>query len=196
VKKNVNVTGLFVNELFNASAFSSIPVAWEIQSGAAAGEAGTPVCSGTGTATATPTGRSFDELTEMTILIQLPAGEVCTLTGPTENDEKLQNPLYGKCTSVCVYNMGVQPQSVGGSMAKGQEISLVGYLSDVEGTPAHHYGQKDVLDDSFFSSVSYDFFYQPTAGPNGVCAMDNPNLSLTSVGCDMFSVGLLGTVEK
>jgi hypothetical protein len=58
------------------------------------------------------------------------------------------------------------------------------YLADVEDhPPANHYGPKDVLDASYFTSQGLSYFV-PTWGSGGVCGGD---------GCDMFSAGLLGT---
>jgi hypothetical protein len=205
VKKQAVITGLFVNELFNSTSFSSVPVTWEIRSGVATGEPGISLCSGSGTASATPTGRTFEAegelFTEMTIQIQLPPGQPCVVI--SADDESVTdsgsvdagNPLripppHGQCTGPCFANVAVQPPGP----ARAPQDTILGYLSDVEGAGAHHFGLKNVLDDSFFFSSSLEIDYQPTAGPDGVCALaGGTGVALTEVGCDMFSIGLTGT---
>ena len=61
------------------------------------------------------------------------------------------------------------------------------YLADVEDDPPpNHYGPKNVLDASYFTSSYFGYYYVPTWGSSGVCG---------GTGCDMFSVGLLGTAK-
>jgi hypothetical protein len=59
------------------------------------------------------------------------------------------------------------------------------FLADVEDNPPlNHYGPKNVPDASYASSKQFRFYYTPTWGSSGACG---------GFGCDMFSVGLLGT---
>lgn len=59
------------------------------------------------------------------------------------------------------------------------------FLADVEDNPPlNHFGPKNVLDASYFTSKQFDSFYAPTWGSSGTCG---------GSGCDMFSAGLLGT---
>jgi hypothetical protein len=59
------------------------------------------------------------------------------------------------------------------------------FLADVEDNPPmNHYGPKDVLDASYITSKGFGLYFDPTWGSAGECRGD---------GCDMFSMGLLGT---
>jgi hypothetical protein len=128
-KTDWNVQGLFVNELMDVGAASS--VSWSIVQGVA--EGGNPsggqvktICSGTGVPSLTATGRSGFGLTEFTILV---TGVSC--------------PILEAGT----YWMTVLPTVEG----------ILGYLSDVEdNSPANAQGPgTSVIDDSFFVSVAF-----------------------------------------
>jgi hypothetical protein len=62
------------------------------------------------------------------------------------------------------------------------------FLADVEDhPPLNHFGPKDVLDASYFTSDVLGLFFAPTWGTQGVCG---------GIGCDMFSAGLIGTSKN
>lgn len=69
------------------------------------------------------------------------------------------------------------------SACQGQQFFL---LDEEDVPPLNHYGPKNVLDASYFTSQQHGAYYMPTWGPSGACG---------GTGCDMFSVGLMGTAE-
>lgn len=159
-KTDWSVQGLFTNELmhsfFGGLAVSSVD--WSIVQGVNAGGSPnhgsfTTICSGTGQATLTPTGRTFifGFYQEQTILI---TGISCPILE------------FGQ------YWMTVLPTT--------QNLA---YLSDVEdNTPTNAQGPgSEPVDQSFFFSPSFGFntFTDTTI----VCG---------GVGCDSFSVGVVG----
>lgn len=162
VEHQVIVTGLFINELFNNSLPGINPTPYGIRKNVSEGDGGEVVCSGTGNATAVPTGRQGYALIELTYQITKLA-KPCTLEAGT-------------------YWINVLPLYSG--------VSEYGLLSVVEDTPPrHHFGTTDILDQSFITSpnvlapgITIDYF-APTAGPQGACG---------GIGCDMFSVGVTG----
>lgn len=157
-----NVQGLFTNQLMHSffGGFAVSSVDWSIVQGVAAG--GTPnhgnfttICSGTGMATLTPTGRGlFGSIyQEQTILI---TGISCPILE------------FGQ------YWMTVLPTTPD-----------LAYLSDVEDvTPANQEGPgSEPVDESFFYSPGFPFQFNSFTPTTTVCF---------SVGCDRFSVGVVG----
>jgi len=158
VENRITATGFFVNELFTTSQLGTNPTPYAVQKGIMKGQAGTVVCSGSDRATATPTGRQGYGLVELTYQIKkLPKS--CQLTKGT-------------------YWLNIEPQYA-------PSTEEIGYLGDVEDvSPRHHYGSKNVTDDSYFNAPQFDDNYVPTAGPEGACG---------GIGCDMFSIGITGS---
>jgi len=194
IKTKMQVQGLFINELFNLTPPKKVPARWAIKKGVSQGNQGEVVCAGTNTATATRTGRKFPfggvTYVEWTYLIKLPQSAYCTIVKGKDQGKRLEDgthpPGMGQCPGIC--SMSIEPLvSSPGKPAP----SILGFLSDVEDKPArHHFGLPNVPDNSFFSSTSFQINFQPTFGGNGVCA--TTQLSITGLGCDMFSVGLIG----
>jgi hypothetical protein len=59
------------------------------------------------------------------------------------------------------------------------------YVTDVEDKPPqNHVGWKNLLDDTYFNSVTFGADYEPAWGSNGACG---------GIGCDAFSIALTGT---
>ena len=63
------------------------------------------------------------------------------------------------------------------------------FLADEEDDPhpLNHVGPKNILDASYVTSKQFNLFYSPTWGHSGICS---------GVGCDMFSVGVLGKAVR
>lgn len=151
-KTDWDVTGFFTNQLFLTPIAPS--VSWAVVQGVAEGgnpDKVTKICSGTGVPTLTPTGRSFQELTEYTILLvgvscptNLEAGEYWLTFLPTVED--------------------------------------LSYLSDVEdNTPANAEGPgTEPVDESFIGGLTFE-------NTTTVCG---------GIGCDRFSIGVIGTALK
>ena len=154
-------------------------------------------CSGSGMATAAPTGRTFTfaavTYTEYTYLLPIPAEQQCELWNPAPPPPgDMMNgfpPPTGKggCPPNCYMSMTTEDSAAAQALAP---LSFnLAYLSDVpQPTAPHHFGLPNVYNQSFFSSNSGDFF-EPAIG---VCALGAPK-AITNVGCHMFSVGIIGT---
>ena len=158
-----SVTGLFVNSLDTVGVEDPAVDPWDIRTGVSSGNGGTDFASGTAKSTDTPTGRSGFGLTEYTHLVTFTAVSV---------------PKKGK------YFINVTPQCTN---ANDSSCSSARYFeSDEEDNPPmNHVGScKVILDDSFWNSTTFGVNYVPTWGSTGGCG---------SIGCDAFSVGVLGT---
>lgn len=158
-KTDWNIQGFFTNQLMGNEGFGFVvqSVSWAVVQGVAAG--GNPnggqvktICSGTGSASLTPTGRSGFNLTEETILL---TGASCPILEAGE------------------YWLTFLPTTRG-----------LAYLSDVEdNTPANAEGPgTEPVDMSFF--VSPFFGFPNFADTVAVCG---------NIGCDSFSVGVIGS---
>ncbi len=155
--KTWTVTGAFVNDLSTAKRLNPVATPWSISSGVSIGNPGTTVCSGTDKATFTPTGRSGFGYREYTVQIK-----------------KFQQPCQ---LTAGQYWLMIQPQDI--------HANSFFYETDVEDTPPrHHFGPKGTPADSFWTSKTFNAYYQDTWGTNGACG---------SRGCDQFSDGLTGT---
>lgn len=159
------ITGLFSNNLSNSSFLDPAQIQWSISTGLSAGNSGVTIAQGTIRATWTPTGRSFDGLTEYTALGHLTPSTAVTITQSG------------------VYWMTAIPVCTDPSCG-----SANFYLTDVEDVPAPNHKGVQPNDDSFYLWPNGQYFFAPTAYPNGVCNGVGGN----GTGCDKFSAGLLG----
>ncbi|HEY7095364.1 MAG TPA: hypothetical protein VH437_01460 [Terriglobales bacterium] len=191
VSNKIRIQGLIANQLFTTPPPPDTPVTWEIRAGVSSGNGGTVQCSGSGTAHATPTGRTFvsgsTTYSEWTYKLTLAPSDYCDLRNPTsapaEQDKQILPPGgKGQCPPNCYFSMtgdntAAAPLAVGAS-----------YLSDIPSPAAHHFGLPNVLNNSFFSSTSFGYNFVPATT---ACAAGQP-VAITQVGCHMFSVGLTG----
>jgi hypothetical protein len=157
------VTGFFSNNLSSSSFLDPAEIKWSISTGISAGNPGTVIAQGRIPATYTPTGRSFDGLTEYTALGRLPKAKAVTLTAG-------------------VYWMTAIPICTDSSCGFTNF-----YLTDVEDVPAPNHRGVEPNDDSFYFWPPGKYFFAPTAYPNGVCSGQGGG-----TGCNRFSAGLLG----
>jgi hypothetical protein len=151
--KDWEVTGLFTNNLALYGVLDQAPntptsaAFYSINTGVAAGDAGTDIASGTAAATSTATGRSAFGLIEYTVQI----------TG-------LSFPLAPGS-----YWMAVVPMCTN---AADPYCDGAFFLSDVEylnTTPASAQGTAEPVDAAFFDSPFFGFSFYPTYGPLGAC---------------------------
>jgi hypothetical protein len=159
------ITGAFGVELSTVTVIDPAQADWSFSKGVSAGNAGKVIKSGTSPATVVTVGCNGQiDLYCIAILVKglnvtLKAGRYWLSVVPY-------------CTN--------QNDSQCGSARY--------FMADVEDhPPLNHYGPKDVLDASYFTSQLVDLFYAPTWGSSGVCG---------GIGCDMFSAGLLGTSKR
>lgn len=192
VQKLVTVNYLFIHELFTGVPPKSAPAQWAITNGLSQGNGGEIQCYGKGTANSVATGRSFtfQSVTYVEYRYVVKLGSPCQLTSnleATETESRVPPPTKGGCPGGCALAVSVQTGPASGA-------AVQGFLSDVEDDPPlHHVGLPNIIDNSFFSSTAFGFNFQPTAASqDGVCALGSP-LSITTVGCDMFSVGIAGS---
>ena len=158
------ITGLFSNDMSSTSFLEPAKMQWSISTGMSAGNAGTTIAKGSISATWTPTGRSWGIFTEYTALGHLTPETAVTITQSG------------------VYWMTAVPTCTDPSCG-----FATFYLSDVEDVPAPNHKGTQPNDDSFFLLPADNFFFAPTAYPNGVCDGGG-----NGTGCDKFSAGLLG----
>ncbi len=156
------VKGLFSNDLSTGSFLDPQRIKWSISTGIGAGNAGTVIAQGETPATLTPTGRSWDGMTEYTALGRLTPETAVTL-------------------STGVYWMTAIPICTNPRCG---ETDF--YLSDVEDIPAPNHKGIQPNDDSYLLAPSDGGFFVPTWGSSGACAGNGGG------GCDKFSAGLLG----
>lgn len=190
IMNKIQVQGLIVNELFSSPPPVNVTANWAIRAGVSEGVGGTVICSGTGTAHATSTGRTFVSgsitYTEWTYRLQLAPTDYCRLRNPTpaQGPEILPPGGKGQCPPNCYMSFATDNTAAGAAPAA---VSS-GYLSDVPNPANHHFGLPNVLDQSLFTSTSYGYNF---ASALTTCQVGLP-LSITQVGCHMFSVGLIG----
>lgn len=187
VTNKIVVTGLFVNDLFATPPPAKASATWGIRDGVSSGNGGQVQCQGTGTAHSAATGRrfSFNNKTyvEYTLLVKLPQSKYCQLTNPAPDplQRNLPPPTKGQCPPDCSMNVTVNVAPTG---------NPGGFASDVPSSnPAHHFGNKNLNNNSFFTSTSFGFNFVPAVQ---ACAEGSP-IAISKVGCHMFSAGLLGT---
>jgi hypothetical protein len=189
VVNKIRIQGLFVNELFASAPPTTVPVTWAIRAGVSEGSGGTLQCSGTGTAHAVATGRSFTfastTYTEWTYRALLANSDYCELTNIASGQPgQLPQGGKGQCPPNCYLAVTPDDTSAGAAPV----VVSSGFLSDVPNPANHHFGSPNVLDNSFFSSTSYGYNF---VSATTACAV-GPPLAITQVGCHMFSVGLIG----
>ena len=160
------VDGFFSNNLAQASVPELGPpeIEWSISTGVSEGNGGTVIASGITKASLTPTGRSWDNMNEYTVLGRLSADQIFTLT-----------PGHYWMTAVPVCNfIGV---------CGGQYF----YLTDVEDVPSPHAKGFESTDVHYWN-VPPTYNFVQLGGPTGACSQPG-----WGGGCDKFSAGLLGT---
>ncbi len=157
------VTAVFSNDM-STSAFLDPPdIKWSISSGISAGSPGTVIAQGRTHATWTPTGRSWNGMTEYTAMGHLTPETAVTLSQP--------GVYWITAIPICT-------DSTCGFASF--------YLSDVEDVPAPNHKGIQPNDDSFYLWPNGGWFFAPTWGATGACGGNNGG------GCDKFSAGLLG----
>jgi hypothetical protein len=165
------VAGVFSNNLAQAAIPEIAPpeIEWSISSGVSQGNAGTVIASGTSKATLSPTGRSWNNMNEYTVLGRLNSDQTFTLGS---------GHYWITAVPVCTF-FGV---------CGGQYY----FLTDVEDVPPPHAKGFESTDVHYFYAPADSDFYVETGGPNGVCSQAGGG----GGGCDKFSVGLLGTAQS
>jgi hypothetical protein len=158
------IGGLFVNLLSRVNVIDPAKATYSISTGVSRGDAGTTIATATGPATYSATGRSWDNYTEYTLLVQthptvLPAGSYWLSVVP-----RCTNPKDEACQTARYY-----------------------VSDDEDDPPLNHVGPFEPANDSFFSSTVTGDFYSQTWGNNGTCG---------GVGCNRFSVGVIGNAQK
>jgi hypothetical protein len=142
-----HVNGVFINVLSSVSAVDPSVTQWSILQGVGSGVPGELLFSGASNATITPTGRSFDSLTEYTVSLKL-KGSIVLQPG--------------------TYFLNVTPQC--SNPADSTCSSALYYESDVEdASPTNHIGPSNVLDDSFVNTSFLPYSFAPTWGTDGAC---------------------------
>lgn len=192
VKKKIKVQQVFVNELFASPPPTTALAHWEIRNGVSAGNGGVVQCGGSGTAIATPTGRTFmansTTYTEYTYMLTIPVSDYCVLYNPAPPPEGLgpDQPSGGKggCPPNCYLSVTTEDSS---SAAAPLSFNFA-YLSDIPNPAQHHYGLPNIYDNSFFTST----FYGQNFVPATTACTVGPPVAITTVGCHMFSVGIVG----
>jgi len=141
------VAGLFSNNMVKGVPGLSPPqIEWSISQGISQGNSGTVIASGVTKASLTPTGRSWNGMSEYTALGRLNAGQLVTLT---------QGHYWMTAVPVCLV-----------------ECEAAFYMSDVEDVPAPHAKGFESTDESYwYASWAGDIFSE-TGGPNGVCSQE------------------------
>jgi len=140
------IGNLFVNLFSRVAVIDPAKATYSISTGVSTGNAGTTIATATGPASLSPTGRSWDNYTEYTLLVQ---------THPTV----LQAGTYW---------MSVVARCTNPKDASCQTARY--YMSDDEDDPPlNHFGPFEPANDSFFSSTVTGAFYGQTWGNNGAC---------------------------
>lgn len=192
VKKKIKVQQVFVNELFASPPPPTALAHWEIRNGVSAGSGGVVQCGGSGTAVATPTGRTFTAnattYTEYTYMLTIPSADYCELYNPAPPADSIRpdQPSGGKgsCPPNCYLSVTTEDTS-----AAAAPLALnFAYLSDIPNPAPHHYGLPNIYDNSFFTST----FYGQNFVPATTACTVGPPVAITTVGCHMFSVGIVG----
>jgi hypothetical protein len=165
------VAGVFSNNLAQASIAEIAPpqIEWSISSDVSQGNAGTVIASGTSKATLTPTGRSWNNTNEYTVLGRLNSDQTFTLS---------PGHYWMTAVPVCSF-FGV---------CEGQYY----FLTDVEDDPPPHAKGFESTDVHYFYAPADSDLYVETGGPNGICSQPGGG----GGGCDKFSAGLLGTAQE
>ncbi len=141
------IKGLFSNNLSNTAYINPPQMRWSISTGIGAGNPGTVVASGTVSATFTPTGRSFQEFTEYTVL-----GRLTPETAVTLNSGVYWMTAVPVCTKQIGYCVG----------------AFYG-VADVEDVPAPNHKGIQPNDDSYYSFPNGQLYFVQAWGPSGVC---------------------------
>lgn len=200
IKKQIAVQGVFVNQLFASVPPPQVTLKWAIRQGISPGNGGTVVsqCGGSGTANRTATGRTFvsggTTYVEYNYLLLLAPADQCELWNPAPPSEpaNTDQPSGGKgsCPPDCFVSAG--PTSGASELAPAN----FGYLSDVPRPAPHHVGLVNDYDNSFYFSTFFHRNFVPTFTPSdssGVCLTPRPNETITTGGCHLFSIGIVGT---
>jgi len=205
IKKKIVIQGLFLNELFASPPVELSPIAhWEIRYGISQGNGGTSLCGGTETASLLgPTGRGFTvgatTYSEYTYLIQIAdPNNYCGLTNPVPGNQDqgaIEPPTgHGQCPPNCYASAVTESSSSG---AEAPQAANFAFLSDVPATGAkHHRGLPNVNHSSFFSlqctplGACTNKNFVPAEQE---CALNPPQNAITTGGCAMFSIGIIGT---
>jgi len=166
--KTATVTGMFVNTLATIGVIDPATTPWSIQARIKPGTPGKIIASGTATATINPTGRNGFGLNEYTVLVKLDKG--VTLKGDGQT----------------AYWFDLVPQCTNGS-DNNCNAGAIYYESDTEAVRANHGGLSEPNDLSYFNSAFFGVTYLNTDPQSGGC---------NGIGCDRFSMGLLGKVNQ
>lgn len=163
------VSGLFTNNISNVTLIDPAEATWSISIRLKAGYGGRILYQGKSPASFTLTGVGAPLVNVYNVLVK----NIKTSTG---------EPIVLRPGT---YWLAVVPQCT--NTADPSCASAEYYLADVEDMPPmNQYGPPEPQDDSFFSSSYFGEKFQPTWGSSGVCG---------GVGCDAFSIGVLGTIK-
>lgn len=156
-------------------------------------------CGGSGIGNRKPTGRTFTfggtTYTEYNYLLQLAPADQCELWNPAPPTEPTQadQPSGGKgsCPPDCF--VSVAPTSGAETLGPAN----FGYLSAVPNPAPRHRGLPNHYDDSFYFSQffgrNFELTFDPNSSASGVCEAPHPNETITTGGCHLFSVGIIGS---
>lgn len=171
--QNWLVGGLFSNNQSTFGVLDQAPLQptsaayWAINEGVTAGNAGTTIVSGTSAATVMPTGRSAFGDNEFTV--------------------EVKGAGFGFVLSPGTYWMAVVPICSNPADPYCEGSFFVSDVEYVNSTPANAYGPAEPQDASYLDSPYFGLSFDPANGELGACG---------GIGCDAFSVGVLGIKMK
>lgn len=154
------IRGLFMNELATVDVLDPATTPWSISSGVATGNAGTVVASGAGSATLSPTGRSWQGMAEYTIAVNV-------------REFQLQSGTYW---------LSLLPQCTN---KDNPSCTQAGYFAtDVEDRPPQNFKGNSPADDSFVVYKNAGWNFYPTwGGPfDGACNVGCDRFSAGAIG--------------
>lgn len=158
--KTWTIFALFSNNLSYTDVIDPKQALWSISKDMSQGSEGTVVADGAAPATYKPTGRGGFGMREFTLLATI--DPPVTLT-PGEYWMKAEPECTNAGDRACA--------------------AAAYYLSDVEDMPRQEAIGREPIDQSYYDSGIFGYFFWPTWGSSGACQ---------GVGCDRFSVGAIG----
>jgi hypothetical protein len=161
--KKWTIYALFSNNLSYTEVIDPEHALWSISKDMSQGSEGTVVADGAAPATYKPTGRGGFGMREFTLLATI--DPPVTLTSGE-------------------YRMKAEPECTNAADRACDAAAY--YLSDVEDVPRQQATGREPIDQSYYDSGIFGYFFWPTWGSSGACQ---------GVGCDRFSAGAIGTEE-
>ncbi len=159
------IKGLFINELATVDVLDPATSPWSISTGVSKGVAGSVVASGIGSASLTPTGRSWQGMAEFTVMVGI-------------REVTLQSGTYW---------LSVLPQCTN---KDNQSCTQAGYFATVvEDHPPQNFKGNSPADDSFVTYGNPGWYYYPTwGGPfDGACNTGCDRFSAGAIGVAMHA---------